>query len=149
AELGFDRAHRARERFVGDGFGPIELSELPRHADCIHLLLANAKALHWKRVQDFVREHDAAKATRPRIEPLHTRYEIRRELRDALFLTLAQVGAHFENEIVARQRAKTLQLRQHIRRHHAGAGAQLQDVGLAELREHLIALPREAAAEKR
>src|SRR5690606_28302271 len=88
-QLMLDRTYRALERLVRSHLGPIEPSQLPGDADCVHVILADAEAMHRQRVEHFIREHDAAKVLRPGIEPMHAPASIRHKLRDALALTLA------------------------------------------------------------
>ena len=112
------RRERRRAAFsVSARFGPIELAELPRHADGVDVGAANAEALHGQCIEHFIRDDDAAKPFRQPVEPFHASDRVGHTLLEERSLALAQVGAHFEDQVALRQGALRRQLAQEIRRH--------------------------------
>ena len=63
-------------------------------------------------------------------------------------MPLAQVRADFENQVPARKTPLLAQLRQHVRRHDAGAGTDLHDVPAPQAGQDFNALRSETTAEQ-
>jgi hypothetical protein len=68
---------------------------------------------------------------------------------DGAPLTLAQIGADFENEVARRQPIEPRQLGEHIRRHDSRSGAELEHIAPTQRRQNLGALSGDAPTEQR
>ena len=115
----------------------------------IDLVAADPEALHRQRIQNFVRQHDAAEFLGQAVEPFDACRVRRRPLAHERLLPFPQVRTHFENEIALGQGALRRQLVEQIGRHHARAGAEFEDRAAADVLQDFAALGREAAAEQR
>ena len=78
-------------------------------------------------------------------KPAHARTEGRQPLG----LDRAQVGRHFQDQVVGVRLAQRVQLAQHAFGQRAGAGAEFQYGGRAGLRQHVGGLARQRAREQR
>src|SRR6185437_4541046 len=116
------------------------------HAALEELALVTAHERERHHVEHLVRDDEAAKLHRERIEPGESPEVLRMALAEERVLALAQVRAHLEQEVVLRRRAEGLELLEEVGGEYAGSGSDLQDVAAHRL-EHLARLQREAARE--
>ena len=96
-------------------------------------------------VQHLVADDQALIERRQPVEPDHALEQLRHLQREQVALALAQVGADFEDVIIARQPVQALQFGQQGCRERARAGADFQDLVQARF-EHLGRLARQRLA---
>jgi hypothetical protein len=99
-------------------------------------------------VEHLVADHEAADLLGQRVDPLEAADVVREALGEELALALAQVGAHFEQEVALRRLAERFQFRVEVGREQSRPGTELEDVAANDV-HHLHRLQREAAREHR
>jgi hypothetical protein len=145
--------HRAGELGAGLGLAPLESVRRKAHTQRAHLLscrvvTAQDEPLHRHGVQHFVGQHHAVhRRIGPTLQPLHPRCKLARQSGNTRPLTFGEIGADFENEIAPRQDAQLGQAGEHVGRHAARTGAQLEHVA-ADGVQHFGGLVRQAAREQ-
>src|SRR5439155_996617 len=119
----FQRA-RGSERPPGsEPPGPAET--IVSHADAAFLQLSALNAHHVgrHRVEHFIAEHDAGKHGRQAIEPGHALEQVRHSRRERVPASLAKIGRELEDEIVARDFPRALELLEQRRSERRAPGA--------------------------
>jgi len=120
----------------------------PGYADFLDGAVVRPHDVHWNGVEHFVADDDAVEVGRQHVQPSDFAGLLRRVLRDPRLLTLAQIGADFENEVVVRRAAQSGQFGEQAGSERAAAGADLQNIGQSAA-DQLGELTRQAAAEER
>ena len=116
-----------------------------RYTERVDLAVAHDETLDRHRIEHLVGDHHAAQAVGQRSSQTTRDARRRYALRERRTLPLAQVGAHFENVIAARQRVEPLELAEQ-RAASAPEPAPTRAVAAAETR---AALRRTACARQR
>ena len=126
-------AHRARYQRIGGTIDALQPAFIV-DADMLfeNFAIAHGKARGRQRVDDFVGEQHAAPVRFGRaIEPVHAIVDLHRQIGQQPFsLTLAQVGARFENQVVTWQRMACRQRPERRLGKGAAAAAKLQKIRL-------------------
>jgi hypothetical protein len=122
---------------------PHEARVAHRHSALEDLAVLAMHQREGHHVEHLVRDHEAADLLRQPVDPHEALEILAVPLGDPRALALAQVRAHLEHEIALRRAPHALQLPVQVRREHARAGTELEDVAAHGL-HHLGRLARDA-----
>ena len=105
--------------------------------------------MHRKRVEHFVDDDGTAPAFREPVDPFDPGPMIGQCGRDLFALSLAQLGAHLEQPVARGQGILLRECCEHVHAKTSRARAQLDDLGIPNLRDHLRKLARQRLPEQR